>query len=297
MQMFDSLRKINNNYAVNSQNHIIDILTGQDTGQILTSANYQAILNGTFSPYQMVTAPNFIMLDDTPSVNAGAGAGAGGGKSNPGKIAGMFANLRNRFGKDKPLFSGDFKLPNLGKLAKDVRQTKIIEGGPTIGGAANTLSGLYQGGTALKGLYDNMNLEDDLSSLKEDVNLSIASNPMYDTYLDAADEKIIRQMNNGTLENNWGNAVSGAIKGIPKAAISAMLGGLTGGIGGAAIGGLGSLANSAISGYGKGTEEASNKLQSLYSKLRQSNEEYRSMKRPSGLHRAGLQTRYFNQLY
>ena len=213
------------------------------------------------------------------------------------RIFAGLSGLRNKFGKGNTLLSGDFALPNLGKLAKDVRQTKIIEGGPTIGGAANTISGIYQGGKALTGFYENSNKDSDLSSLKEDINLSIASNPMYDMNLTAADEKILRQMQNGTLTNNWAGAAEGAVKGIPQAALSAVMGGLTGGPLGAIIGGAGSLLNSGISGYGQKTDEANAKLQGLYSKLRASEDEYNSMKRPRGLRSAGLSSRYYNQLY
>ena len=120
---------------------------------------------------------------------------------------------------------------------------------------------------------------------------------MYDMYMDANDERLLRKAENGTLTNNWSGAAEGALKGIPQAGLSALMGGLTGGIPGALIGGIGSLVNSGIQGYGQGTQEAQAKLQGLYSKLRQANEEYRMMKRPSGLRSAGLSTKYFNQLY
>jgi hypothetical protein len=217
-------------------------------------------------------------------------------ETSKGLFAGLFG-LRDKFGKGKSLLSGKFTLPNLGKLASDVRQTKLIEGGPTIGGAANTISGIYQGGKALSGLYENSNKDSDLSSLKKDINLSMASNPMYDMNLTAADEKILRQMQNGTLTNNWAGAAEGAMKGIPQAALSAIMGGLTGGPLGAVIGGAGSLLNSGISGYGQETDEANAQLQGLYSKLRASEDEYNSMKRPRGLRGAGLSSRYYNQLY
>jgi outer membrane lipoprotein SlyB len=120
---------------------------------------------------------------------------------------------------------------------------------------------------------------------------------MYDMYMDAGDEKTLRQMKNGTLTNGFGDAMSGVMQGIPQAALSAILGGIAGGAPGAAINGIGSLVNSGISGYGKGSQEASNKLQGLYDKLKRANEDYRTMKRPSGLRQAGLSTQYFNQLY
>lgn len=178
-----------------------------------------------------------------------------------------------------------------------MKEVAVPGNGMSLGSLANIGMGLYQGGTALKGLYDNMNSDTDLRSLKDDINLELASNPMYDTYLDAADEKLIRQVKNGSLTNNWGGAMSGALQGIPKAALTAALGYLTGGVGGAAIGGIGSLVNSGISGYGRENEQASAKLQGLYDKLRRAGEDYRTMKRPAGIRQAGLSTQYFNQLY
>jgi len=214
---------------------------------------------------------------------------------------GLFAGLsglRSRFGTDAgPLLGGKLDLSGLKNLGKDIRATRLIEGGPTVAQAANTMSGIYQGGKALKGLYENINNEADLNDLQKDIRLQIASNPMYDMYMDANDEKTLRKAQNGTLTNNWAGAAEGAVKGIPQAGLSALMGGITGGAPGALIGGLGSLINSGIQGYGQGTQEAQAQLQGLYDRLRQANEEYRMMKRPSGLRRAGLSTQYFNQLY
>lgn len=278
-QMQNFLRKINDLFAVDSQNHIIDLRNMSDTGQVLNADIYNQIMGGTFNPYQVAPYMG----------NGGKGIGAG--------LSNLFAGLRNRIGPGNSLIKGDFNLPNLGKVASDVRATQLWQNGPTIAQSANTISGLYQGGKAVKGLYDNINAEQDLNSLKQDISTQVASNPMYNMYLDANDEKLLRQVNNNTLTNNWGGAASGVVNGIPQAALAAVLGGLTGGVGGAAIGGIGSLINSGISGYGKGTEEATGKLQGLYDRLRQANEEYRTMKRPSGLRRAGLSTQYYNQLY
>lgn len=283
MPAFDMLRNINDKYAVNSQNHIIDLLTGQDTGQILTADIYQNILNGSFNPYSVMTVPNFTI--------------PGKGGKNPGKLAGMFSGLRGKFGEGKSLLGGGVNLSKLQNLGSDIRATQLFEGGPTIGGAATAGMGIYQGGKALKGIYENTQTDRDLESLKNDINTQVVSNPMYDMYMDASDEKLLRQMRNGTLNNDVSNAVSGAFKGIPQAALSTLIGGLTGGPVGAAVGGLGSLANSAIEGYGQDTQNTQAKLQGLYNKLQRANEDYRSMKRPSGLRQAGLSTRYFNQLY
>ena len=209
----------------------------------------------------------------------------------------FLSGLRNKFGEGKSLLGNNINLPNLKGLGKDIRATQLWNGGPTIANSANTIGGIYQGGKALKGIYENINNESDLKDLQKDIRLQIASNPMYDMYMDASDEKLLRKSKNGTLTNNWAEAAEGALKGIPQAGLSALIGGLTGGVPGALIGGLGSLVNSGIQGYGQGTQEAQAQLQGLYSKLRQANEEYRMMKRPSGLRNAGLSTKYFNQLY
>jgi len=169
--------------------------------------------------------------------------------------------------------------------------------GTSLGALSRWGMGLYQGGKALKGIYDNVNADSDLQNLQKDIRAQVASNPMYNMYLDAADEKLLRQSNNGTLTNGVGSAFEGVARGIPKALLSAVVGGATGGVGGAAIGGIGSLINSGIEGYGQGTAEASDKLQGLYDRLRQADQEYRTMKRPTGLRRAGLSTNYYNQLY
>ena len=214
-----------------------------------------------------------------------------------GMLGRIFSNLGSRIGPGKSLLNGNFDMGKITQLPGNIRATNLWEGGPTVAQGANTINALYQGGTALKGLYDNLNSDTDLKSLKDDIKLERASNPMYDTYLDAADEKLIRQVNNGSVTNNWGGAMSEAVQGIPKAALSAALGYLTGGVGGAAIGGIGSLVNSGISGYSKENDQASAKLQGLYDKLRRAGEDYRTMKRPAGIRQAGLSNQYFNQLY
>lgn len=232
--------------------------------------------------------------DVAGAANASTGAAGVAGAASKAGLANWFSN---HIGKGKSLIGGKFDIPNIGKLAKNVRQTNLWEGGPKISTAANTISGLYQGGKALKGIYDNGQLQSDLDSLKNDINSEAAWNPMYASYLSGSDEKLMRQMKNNTLTNGVGDFASGALKGIPKAALAAVLGGLTGGWAGAAIGGIGSLANSGIQGYGQGLTNSQNKLQGLYTKLRQANDEYQNMRRPLGLRNAGLQTRYYNQLY
>ena len=221
-------------------------------------------------------------------------AGVVGNSATAGGLKGWFGS---HFGKGNALINKNLNIPNLHQMGSNLRATSLWQGGPTVATAANTIGGIYQGGKAIKGLYENSTKGDDLESLKDDISLQIASNPMYTNALDASDERMLRQMNNGTLTNGVGNAAGGAIKGIPQAALAALLGGIAGGPLGAIIGGGGSLLNSGIEGYGQGLDRANAKLQGLYGKLRDANDEYRSMKRPSGLRRAGLQSRYYNQLY
>lgn len=259
------------------------LMYDQRTGRWIDIPNYGGNLPAIPTPQPRV---------QQPSGAASAAQGTGG----LGGVAGMFSNLRNRFGKGKSLF-GDVNMPNLKGLASDIRGTKLYEGGPSLGGLATTGMGLYQGANAMKGLYENIQSDSDLSSLRTDILSEIDSNPMYDMYLDAGDEKLLRQVRNGTTTNNFSNAASGAIKGIPQALLSTVIGGLVGGAPGAIVNGLGSLGNSAISGYGQGNAKTQSQLQGLYDRLRQASQEYRTMKRPSGLGTAGLQSRYFNQLY
>ena len=222
--------------------------------------------------------------------NAGAAASKAG--LFPG-IKAWFGKNFNALGSNQPLFKGNVNIPSLA----NIRNQQLFEGGPSLGGISRAGMGIYQGGKALKGVYDNIGKESELNSLKRDINTSIASNPMYDMYMDAKDERLLREMQNGNLTNAWGGAIEGGMKGIPQALLATLIGGVTGGWGGAAIGGLGSLVNSGIQGYGNNIAQSSDKLQGLYDRLRQAESDYRAMKRPSGLSRAGLQTQYFNQMY
>lgn len=229
----------------------------------------------------------------TAAKNAASAASAAGTASKAGGIRNWFSKYFNPLGSGQPLFKGNVKLPSL----RGIREQQLFEGGPSIGRTARAGLGLYQGGKAVSGLVDNSNKDADITSLKNDINTSVASNPMYDMYLDTNDEKTLRQMQNGGLTNAWGGAAEGAVKGIPQALLAALIGGVAGGPGGAAINGIGSLVNSGIRGYGNELDEASGKLQGLYSKLSRAESDYKTMKRPRGLGRAGLSTQYFNQLY
>ena len=210
--------------------------------------------------------------------------------------AGFLSKFRGMFGNGKVLGPNIGNFGDLKGLVGDVQNTNLMGLGK-VKHLSQAGMGIYQGANALKGLSENAGKDSDYNSLKNDINLSIASNPMYDMYLDAADEKRLRQMRNGSLNNGMNGALEGGMKGIPQALLAALIGGVAGGPGGAVINGVGSLVNSGIKGYGNAVDKATGELQGLYSKLRQADSEYKTMKRPTGLGRAGLSTHYFNQLY
>lgn len=189
------------------------------------------------------------------------------------------------------------KLSDLNTMRANFVDKPII-GGASISNIANVGGGIYHGINAIQGLKTNADTEKDINSLKSDITGLVAGNPMYDMYLSPEDEKLLRQLRNNSLgSGNFAEAVGGTFESIPQAAINAGLGFLTGNVPGAIIQGVGTLANGGISGYNKGQQDIQNKLQGLYDRLSQANEEYRSMRRPNGLRSAGLQTRYYNQLY
>lgn len=242
--------------------------------------------------------PSTVLTNPAPRVVTPIEVASKGVASKGAGIKGWFSN---HFGPGKTLFgsngtAGDF-FENANNVRNNVLDTSLFKGGPTIAQSANIVNAGMQGAQAVQGLSSNMQSNRDYSDLKKDIISLKANNPMYSTYLDPEDERILRELNSNTLKNNIGNSTKGIISSIPKALLNAGLGFLTGNAAGAAIGGLGTLANGAISGYGQGTEEANAKLQGLYSRLKQADEERRSMMRPSGLSRAGLQSRYYNQLY
>lgn len=210
-------------------------------------------------------------------------------------IKGWFANTKNRIQSGGPIF--DFKGPGLQNI-KDARTNllgaRLWNNGPKVSTAANTINAGIQGVQALKGLYDNSQTDTDISDLKQDVRELKLSNPMYANNLTPDQLKTLRQLDSGTQGADFGDALEGGLKGIPKALFGALMGGLTGGIPGAVIGGAGSLINSGIEGYGKAQQEQVAELQGLYEALNQGYSDYRSMKRPSNLYTGGLQSRYRN---
>lgn len=211
------------------------------------------------------------------------------------KLKNWFANTKNRIQSGGPLLN--FKGPGLQNI-KDARTnllgTRLWDNGPKISTAANTINAGIQGVQALKGLYDNSQTDTDISDLKQDVRELKLSNPMYANNLTPDQLKTLRKLDSGTQGADFGDALEGGLKGVPKALFGALMGGLTGGIPGAIIGGAGSLINSGIEGYGKAQQEQVADLQGLYEALNQGYSDYRSMKRPSNLYTGGLQSRYRN---
>lgn len=217
-----------------------------------------------------------------------------GGTGMPGKN--IFKNAYANWKAGKPLFNG--KVPNLHQLASNIRNTKLVNGMPSLGNMANIGMGIYQGIQGVKNIADYSSIQKETNDLKRDIREAIATNPMYSMYLDPSDKRLLRQFERGGVPGeNLGGAFEGIAKGLPQTLLTTGIGALMGGPAGAAIGGIGGLANSALSGYNQGSLDSQAKLQALYSKLQQAGEDYRMMKRPSGLLGAGLQTRYFNQLY
>lgn len=201
-----------------------------------------------------------------------------------------------RFQKLKDWFK-NLNLKNLNKTRSDFINAPRI-GDFSIANMANIAGGAYHGINALNNLNANSATDKDINSLKSDITTQLATNPMAGMYLDVGDEKLLREMKNGRLgSNNMQSAVNNALSSLPQAALNAGLGFLVGDPLGAVIQGGGTLLNAGIQGFNQGQQEDYSKLQGLYNKLQQANEEYRTMRRPSGLRTAGLQSRYYNQLY
>ena len=218
-----------------------------------------------------------------------------GATKNPNATSKIKDWFSNHFGKGKSLINkAGPGLQNIKDARTNILGTRLWDNGPKISTAANTINAGIQGVQALKGLYDNSQTDTDISDLKQDVRELKLSNPMYANNLTPDQLKTLRQLDSGTHGADFGDALEGGLKGIPKALFGALMGGLTGGIPGAVIGGAGSLINSGIEGYGKAQQEQVADLQGLYEALNQGYSDYRSMKRPSNLYTGGLQSRYRN---
>lgn len=190
----------------------------------------------------------------------------------------------------KPLLSG-VNIPNIGQFSKDLRTMKLTDN-VNVGSAANALSALYQGGSAIKNGIDLNNSSSDLDDLKKSILASAASNDLAASYLNSEDQRTLRKLKRGdTGVNQWGGAMSGIMSNLPKTLASTAIGGLTGGIGGAAIGGIGSLVNSGLEGANSATDQRSAALQNLYTNLLNAETSYNDERNNR------MRNRYFNAYY
>ena len=210
-----------------------------------------------------------------------------------GKLKGLFGSLRGKFGAGKSLFSSpNWNWEAIKALPRDIRNTNLFEGGPKIGNIGAAAMGAYQGINAIKGLTENVQSDSDYRNLIKDIKMSAYANPMVSQYLSADQNRLLRQARTGSLDTaNWGGAIGGAAQGIPKALISALIGGVTGGVPGAILGGVGSLGNSAIQGYGDRTREQTDKLNGLYSALQNAEMAYGDEAN------SRIRNRHFNYMY
>jgi hypothetical protein len=215
------------------------------------------------------------------------------------KLKNMFYRFHKMISNNEPIAKTD-GFSKLKEFPSQFRNWQPFgEKGPSVGNLSVGINAGVHGVKALGGLYENSKNEADYEDLRRKILAAKISNPMYDAYLDPDQENLLRKVSNGSkTSGNFGNIMSGVVEGIPNALLSAGIGAITGGgPAGAIVGGLGSLINSGISGYGQGQQASISELQALYDSLRQAQADYKSMKRPANLMNAGLQTRYFNQLY
>lgn len=255
---------------------------------------------GTWGATVQNTAPKMASAG-TNYLSGGTGAKkglfGGFGASNVGNKLGGFSNAL-----------GNFSLQGVTDYAKGVNQSyQAATGNPLwsksggidkLGGLANLAGILMQGGQAVSGLYDNDRQADNLDDLMSDIESSAYANPLASSYLNADQRRTLRDIQKDRFDDpSISDALGGAMKGIPKALLSAVGGYLTGGVPGAAIQGIGTLVNSGIQGYGSAIQDRDAELQALYEALSNAEQDYNSMRRPANLRGAGLSSRAYNSLY
>lgn len=169
-----------------------------------------------------------------------------------------------------------------------------IKGVP-IGNIANVAGGVIQGADALMGIGDYVNSQADNDTLMSHIRTSAMGNPLLSNYLTSDQLNMLGAIQRDTYRDEAGldDFFKGAVGGIGKAIPATLLGLATGGGVGAAIGGLGSLANSGIDALTTASGENTAELQALYQALQDAEMQYKAMKRPNftGL---GIQQRYQN---
>ena len=246
-----------------------------------------------------------------PALAYGAG-GVGGTAVKGDKLKTFFGGLNaQNVGSKLGGFSnslGNFSLKGVTDYAIGVNQSyQSATGNPLwskaggidkIGNLANMAGLLMQGGQALSGFYNNSQQSGNLDDLMSDIQASAYSNPLVDSYLTADQRRTLRDIQKDRFDDpSASDAINGAIKGVPKALLSAVGGYLTGGIPGAAIQGIGTLINSGIQGYGSAIQDKDAELQALYEALSSAEQDYNSMRRPANLRGSGLSSRAYNSLY
>lgn len=201
----------------------------------------------------------------------------------------------SKFGPGKALFGkgdGGATWDSIKQLPSNVRATSLFEGGPTLGNLAGGAMAGYQGIDAIRNLSDLSNTSTNLSDQMSDIKAMAYANPMVGTYLDPAQQKLLRQVRSGTVANGTaGEAMGNVIKNLPKALLMTAVGGVTGGGLGAISGGLGTLVNSGIEGASTSKNNTASKLEGLYSALSQANQDYRDNTNER------LRNRHFNMYY
>lgn len=167
-----------------------------------------------------------------------------------------------------------------------------IKGMP-IGTISNVAGGVIQGADALMGIGDYVNSQADNDTLMSQIRTSAMGNPLLSNYLTSDQLNMLGAIQRDGYRDEAGldDFFKGAVGGIGKAIPATLLGLATGGGVGAAIGGLGSLANSGIDALTTASGENTAELQALYQALQDAEMQYKSMKRPNftGL---GIQQRY-----
>jgi hypothetical protein len=240
-------------------------------------------------PYPLITAPNWQYWQDPGDYAPNGPAPI----PNAGGFGDKFGRFRDKFGDGKALFGKFGIAPGALKgLGTDIRATNLFQGGPRLGQLGYLGMGAYQGINAAQGFAQNAQADTDYRSLIKDIKSSAYANPMASQYLTADQNRLLRQARTGGLDaGNWGGAAQGVVQGIPQALFSTLIGGITGGIPGAVLGGLGSLGNSAIQGYGDRTREQVDKLSSLYSALQNAEAAYRDESNRR------IRSSHFNNMY
>lgn len=297
--------------------------TGKTT-KIKTGMPKNAFYNPQYSPLVQGNtyantvanpAPGFVMggtgVNPTPTTTVPPVATATATGVKPG-VGGLFSNLTasNVGGKLGGISNklGNFSLQGITNYAKGVNNSyQAATGNPLwskaggidkIGGLANMAGLLMHGGQAVSGLYDNDQQSGNLDDLMSDIEASAYANPLANSYLTADQRRTLRDIQKDRFDDpSMSDAWNGVIKGVPKALLSAVGGYLTGGIPGAAIQGLGTLANAGIQGYGSAIQDKDAELQALYEALSNAEQDYNSMRRPANLRGAGLSSRAYNSLY